>query len=338
MTEKVAAPPSARPGLISTFVQNRSQGGLVGVAAKYGMLGNLVVLVIVSEALYPSFLHWSNIQNLLTQNVPTGLVAVGMTYAIIAGGFDLSAGAITGAACVVAADLANRGLPVVLVLAGTVGAGLVLGAINAFIVTKLHVNPFVATLGTSYLYTGGMAAVLGVNPVQVNSTRFTSFGAGSFASVSYAVWCLLAVLLVAGFVLARTVYGRSVYAVGGNADAAHLAGTRVDLTRAITYLVTGGCAALAGALLAASLSQGEISTGGSALTFNAIIAVVIGGTSLFGGEGAMWRTAVGVLILGVLTTLFDQLAVNSNWQELVEGAILILAVALDAFIRRRTTR
>ena len=338
MTQKVEVPPSARPKLITAFAQNRSRGGLMSVAARYGMLFNLVVLIIVSEALYPSFLHWSNIQNLLTQNVPIGLVAVGMTYAMIAGGFDLSAGAITGAASVVAADLANRGLPVVAVLAGTILAGLVLGAINAFIVTKLHVNPFVATLGTSYLYTGGMSAVLGVNPVQVNSARFTSFGAGSFAGLSYAVWCLLAVLLLAGFVLARTVYGRSVYAVGGNADAAYLAGTRVDVTRAVTYLITGGCAALAGALLAASLSQGEISTGGSTLTFNAIIAVVIGGTSLFGGEGAMWRTAVGILILAVLTTLFDQLAVNSNWQELVEGAILILAVALDAWVRRRTTR
>jgi ribose transport system permease protein len=182
--------------------------------------------------------------------------------------------------------------------------------------------------GIAFLYSDSQ-------PFIVTDPAFTALGRASWLGLPIAVWVLAGVLTAGGLVLSRTVYGRSLYVVGGNDEAARLAGLRVGALRASTYVIVAACAALAGMIIASRLSVGQADIGRT-VALDAIAVVVIGGTSLFGGEGAMWRTAVGLLILAVLTNLFDSLAVDTNVQSIVKGAIVVAAVSLDALARRRT--
>jgi ribose transport system permease protein len=146
---------------------------------------------------------------------------------------------------------------------------------------------------------------------------------------------MLIVFLVGGVILAKSVYGRSIFAIGGNNEAARLSGMRVDLLRASTYVLTAVCSGIGGMILASRLGVGQADMGGS-IALDAIAIVVIGGTSLLGGEGAMWRTAVGLLTIATLTNVFDSLAISTNYQLVVKGCIVVGAVALDLFARSRS--
>lgn len=297
------------------------------------MLWVLVALVILSQALYPGFLDPQNLKNILSQNAPVGIVAVGMTFVILAAGFDLSVGAILALGAVVYATFAERMglLPAAIV---TLAVGLAAGAINGAIVTRLRVNPFVATLGTASMFGGAAFLYSKSAPIVVDKPQFQTLGTEEFLGLPIAVWFLIAAFVAGGAVLSKSIYGHSVYAVGGNDEAARLSGLRVDLIRASTYVLTGTAAVVGGMILASRLGVGQADMGGT-VALDAIAIVVIGGTSLLGGEGAMWRTAVGLLILATLTNLFDSLALDQNWQSLVKGAIIVGAVALDAYTRTR---
>ena len=297
------------------------------------MLWVLVALVVLSQVLYPGFLDPQNLKNILSQNAPVGVVAVGMTFVILAAGFDLSVGAIVALGAVVYATFADRtGLLTAALV--TLGVGLLAGAINGAIVTRLRVNPFVATLGTASMFGGAAFLYSKSSPIVVEKPQFQTLGTESFIGIPIAVWLLLAAFLIGGLALSKSVYGHGVFAVGGNDEAARLAGLRVDAIRASTYVITGVAAVVGGMLLASRLGVGQADMGGT-IALDAIAIVVIGGTSLLGGEGAMWRTAVGLLILATLTNLFDSLALDQNWQSLVKGAIIVGAVALDAYTRSR---
>lgn len=297
------------------------------------MLGLLLVLLVAAPFTYPGFYEWGNVRNILAQNVPFGITAVGMTFVMIAGGFDLSVGSVYASAAVFFASMADRtsvGVALVLALA----LGLCMGAINGFIVTRMRVNPFVATLGTGSVF-GGVAFLYSHSqPVVATAAGFQTLGQGSWLGLPISIWIGVAVFLVGGVVLARSVYGLSLYAVGGNTEAARLSGLRVDLLRASTYMIVGGSAALGGVILASRIGVGQADVGAS-LTLEAIAIVVIGGTSLFGGEGAVWRTATGLLILAIITNVGDSRGWSSNVEDVVKGVIIIGAVALDAFARSR---
>jgi ribose transport system permease protein len=293
----------------------------------------LVVLACVSDILYPGFFDSGNLRNILSQNAPIGIVAIGMTFVIIAGGFDLSVGAIYAAGSLFFAGLAAH-VPVPLALVAALLVGMAAGTINGTIVTRLKVNAFVATLGTSSVFTGLALIYSHSAPITADMAGFDYIGSANWAGIPVAIFILAAVFVVASVVLSRTVYGRSVYATGGSIEAARLSGIRVDLIRASTYMITGVCAALAGAIIASrtGVGQGDI---GADVTLDAIAMVIIGGTSLFGGEGAMWRTLVGLLILATINNLFDSLALESSVQLLVKGLVVIGAVSLDAWTRTR---
>ncbi|QLQ11716.1 MAG: ABC transporter permease [Nocardioidaceae bacterium] len=159
-------------------------------------------------------------------------------------------------------------------------------------------------------------------------------GGGEILGLPIVVWVLAAAVILGGILLARTVYGRSVYSVGGNAEAARLAGIQVGLTRGSTYVLTGICAAIAGMMLASRVGVGQADVGVN-IPLDAIAIVIIGGTSLLGGEGAIWRTVVGLLLLGTINNLFDSLGWDAPAQQVVKGAIVLAAVSLDALSRRR---
>jgi ribose transport system permease protein len=315
----VVAKPSSRRAFGDLFLQ-------------FGVLWALLILLIGSTILYPRVFDPTNVKNILNQASPVGIVSVGMTFVMIGGGFDLSVGSIFALGAVVFAHLSDP-----FGLSGAAGAVLVAsavcGIINGLIVTKLRVNPFVATLGTGSVFGGSAFIYSNAAPQVPNDPNFQYLGTEAWFGWPISIYILIAVFLVGAFVLARSVYGRSIYALGGNNEAARLSGIPVDTLRASTYVMTAICSGIGGMILSSRLGVGQADMGGS-IALDSIAIVVIGGTSLLGGEGAMWRTTVGLLIIATLTNVFDSLAINNNYQLVAKGMIVIGAVALDIYARR----
>ena len=301
---------------------------------RYGMVGVLVVMVIVTAILDSSFLDSSNLLNLLLQWAPVGLMAIGMTFVIISGGFDLSVGGIYAGAAVLYAGMAQEGIPIPLAVLCVLLAGLGAGAVNGAIITRLDVNPFVATLGMGFILRGLALVLTSAAPIIVAGSSFQAIGAGKWGPLPIPGVALIVALLLFGFILARTVYGRSIYAIGGGNEAARLSGLRTDLLRTSTYMLSGFMAALAGVIIAARLGSGQADIGAN-IELDVITVVVVGGTALTGGEGAIWRTAVGIGILAVLGNAFDRLQVDTFWQMVIKGGIIVIAIAADSFSKRR---
>jgi len=312
----------------------RSRGSVVvDAVSRYSMVGVLVVLVAVAQVAVPGFLDLGNLEVVLVNTTSVGLVAIGMTFVLIGGGFDLSVGGIFAVAGVLFATLANS-MPVGLAFALMVPIALAGGLINGLIITRLHVNPFVATLGSSSIFSGLAYLINTTGAVTVERSGFDYLGTATWWNVPVMIWILGACFGIGAAVLARTVYGRSVYIVGGNADAARLSGMRVSSIQASTYALTALCAAIGGMLLASQTGVGQANVGVD-VTLNSIAIVIIGGTSLRGGQGAMWRTFVGLLIIATVDSLFNSLAWDAATQSLAKGAIVIVAVALDSWSQRR---
>jgi len=305
------------------------------IALRFSMIWVLIAVIILARAYYPGFFEYGNIKNLLSQNAALGMVALAMTFVIICGGFDLSVGGTVVLASVLYAGFSNDHSLMVAFLM-TLAIGLFVGLFNAIAVTVLKVNAFVATLASSSLVTAAALIYSDSGPVASRNPKFNEFGTGDLLGVPKVGWVLIITFVLGALVLARSVYGRSIYAVGGNYEAARLAGIRANLVRGSTYLLTGAAAATAGVMLASRTGIGQPQVVGD-FTLGSIAIVIIGGTSLLGGEGALWRTGIGLLIVATLRNLFDSLALGSDVQMLVEGTIVLLAVALDSYTRRRRT-
>lgn len=301
---------------------------------RYGMVVVLVGMAVVTAVIDKNFLTQSNLLNLLLQWAPQGLMAIGMTYVIISGGFDLSIGGTYAAGGVIFAALAlNNNTWVALFLTLLAGAGI--GLLIGVVITRLHVNPFVATLGAGFIIRGIAEVGSNATPIIVDKSEFTDIGQGKLGVVPVPGIVLVVGLILGGLVLAKTVYGRSIYAVGGGDEASRLAGLRTRVLRGSTYMITGVGAALAGAIIASRLGSAQADVG-VGIELEVITIVVIGGTALAGGEGAIWRTAVGIAILAILGNSFDHLQVNTFYQQIIEGAIIIFAIAVDSYGRRRS--
>jgi ribose transport system permease protein len=297
----------------------------------YGVVLALVLVVILVASQSSAFLTWTNITNLSGQWAAAGIIAVGMTYVIICGGLDLSVGASFSFCAITAAQVAQTTAPEVAFLAA-IGVGLVIGTINGLVVTLLKVNSLIATLGTG-LILAGLGLVWTDNaPIAVTDEGFARLGQ-EVAGIPYSGILLVLFLVLGGIVLARTVYGQWVYATGGNLEAASLTGLPTRLVTASTYTFTGLCAGVAGVIAASQLGAAQADFDPD-LLFDVITIVVLGGTSLTGGFGAMWRTAVGVAIIATLDNGFNLLNLDPNFQDIFKGAILIGALALDSYAQR----
>jgi ribose transport system permease protein len=212
--------------------------------------------------------------------------------------------------------------------------GALCGIINGAVVAYMRINPFIATLGSASIFSGLAFVYSNSTPATPDNPNFMLLGQGAWGPLPISVWLLLVTVVIGGFVLAKTVYGQSIYAIGGNETAARLSGLRVGLIRGSTFALVGVLSALAGMIEASRLAVGQADIGGT-IPLDAIAVVIIGGTSLLGGEGAVWRTVVGLLILGSITNLFYSLAVDPNIQLVAKGAIVIGAVGLDVWSRAR---
>lgn len=302
---------------------------------KYSMLVVLVLLVVVATFLYDGFLAPANIRDILVQNAAVGIIAVGMTFVIISGGFDLSVGATYALGSTVFAGVTISTGSVALAGAAALAAGVLCGLANGLLVAKLHINPFVATLGSASVISGLAYIYSNSAPFIVSQPGFQALSKSHTAGIPTPIFILILTMVVGGVVLAKTTLGRNVQAVGGNTEAGWLSGLRVPSITASVYVLTGALAAIAGMIDASRLAVGQADVGAN-IALDAIAIVVVGGTSLRGGEGAMWRSAVGLLILATLTNVFYSLNVSQHWQLIAKGLIVIAAVALDSAARRRS--
>ena len=284
-----------------------------------------LIMGVVFTALNPQFLTWRNMLTIFQQMVLNGLLAVGIMFAIITGGIDLSIGcnfAIVGIA--VASACVNGVNPFIAIVIGLIVGG-VLGLFNGFLVTGLKLQPFIATLGTMSLYRGIAYVVTGGIPVTNVPNSFRQIFNGQFpGGIRYYVVVMLVVFVIAHIVLSKTRTGDYLYAVGGNEEAAKLSGVNVKLTKYIAYLASGLCTAVAGMVMLASLGSAE-ATAGIGYETNAIAAAAIGGTSMAGGRGTALGTFCGALLLAVLKVGMIVINVDSFWQFVVTGVIIVVA-------------
>jgi ribose transport system permease protein len=302
----------------------------------------IIIMVIIFSAIEPIYLSGGNLLDIFDQTVINGLLAIGITYAIITGGIDLSIGSIFAVVIVITGDLLVRGLNPVLAI--TVGAalGFVLGVVNGLLITKLKLQPFIATLGTmsayrgiAYIYTGGW-------PVLDIPDNFRSMLAGDVVKdVPVSVIILIAFTIVSHIILKYTKLGTYIFAIGGNEEATKLSGVNVDRTKILTYALCGVGAALAGMILLARLGSGEPATG-QGYELNAIAAAAIGGASLAGGKGNMIATLLGAILLSALKVGLVVVGVDSFWQYIATGAIIVVAayseVIQDKFKKLRAVK
>jgi ribose transport system permease protein len=289
----------------------------------------LLVLCLATALLTGRFLSPLNLTNILVQSSIMAVIAIGMTFVIIGGGFDLSVGSTVAlAGCIAAMAMVKFGL-VAGVLAG-IATGVAVGLVNGAIVASLGINPFITTLGTMVLVRGLVFLITGGAPVgdDLLPPAFIAFGSARLLGIHYLVWVPAILLVVLTWVMQATPYGRRVYATGGNREAAYLSGVPVGRIVASTYIWCGGLAGLAGVMLAARLQSGQ-PTAGEFYELTAIAAVVLGGASLHGGEGRLYKSIIGVFIMIVLGNSLNLLNVDSYWQRVAIGVVIIAAAAGD---------
>ncbi len=299
---------------------------------EYGILIAFVMVFAVLSFLSPAFMTTRNMLNVLDQSTQVGLVALGATITIIAGGFDLSTGAIFAISGTTAAFFAVRGYPVLGLIVGVL-VGVILGIINGTLIAKLRLNSFVSTLASGLIIRGFAFVITGGLLLQVDSEIFEFLGRGRFLGVKIPVYFFLGFAILGWIFLSRTTIGRYVFAIGGNEEAARLSGVRTQLIRILTFAISGLCAGMAGVIAASRISTGQANVG-TGIELEAIAAVVIGGTSILGGEGAIWRTLVGVLLLQLISNGFNILNVPPFYQVIFQGCVIMFAITLDALRHR----
>jgi ribose transport system permease protein len=294
----------------------------------------LLVLSVIMSFASPVFLSFTNLINIVNQNVPLSLIAIAGTFVIISGAFDLSTASIFAVASVVSAWVAVRTGSPALGLISAPLVGLVLGVVNGLAVTLLRVHSFLATLATSLVYGAIAVLVTGGSLIVVSAPSFATLGRGRWFGIYIAVYVFVLFFALMWFLLNGTNFGRHVFAVGGNPEAAQLSGIQVERTRIIVFALSGFASGIAAAIGVSLVSSGQPQAG-AGLQMSAIAAVILGGTSIYGGRGAVWRSVTGVLLIALIGNGFDLLNFNPQIQNLVEGVIILAAVGLSAVGKRR---
>ncbi len=310
--------------------------GAVQLIQKYGIILALLLCCAVLTVISDNFLTMRNILNVLRQTSINGILAIGMTFVILTRGIDLSVGSVVALAGVVAASFATTsagfipGAPWPAAAAILIGVlvGMACGGVSGVFVSRFGVPAFVATLGMLSAARGLTLLYSGGRPIPALTPEFRWIGTGSAFGIPIPIFLLLGVFVVAHLVLTQTRFGRHVYAVGGNPHAAKVSGLPVMRIRLMVYVISGALAALAGMILAARTGS-ALPQAGTAYELDAIAAVVIGGTSLAGGVGRVSGTLIGALLIGVVNNGLDLLGVESYYQQVIKGALIVAAVMLD---------
>lgn len=314
----------------------RAGGGIRGLL---GVLGAFVLLFLVLAILpqtSSSFLQVTNLSNVVRQITVNIILACGLTMAILIGGIDLSVGSIVAiSGCLTAGLITNNGLPVgAAVLIGLL-SGVVFGAFNGVFISRTNIPPFIVTLATMNIGRGIVRLYTNSRTILVSDEVFTFMGRGMiFGVIPVQLLYIVLFCAIAWFVLNRTKTGRHMYAVGDNEQAALYTGINVRRVKFAVYVFAGFFAAVAG-IIAASRTSSGLYTTGEGYEMDAIAAVVLGGTSMTGGVGRLSGSIIGAMIIGILDNGMNILGLNSSWQYVVKGAVLLIAVLIDYFKKRR---
>lgn len=330
--------------------------------ARYAVVIALAVLCIAAAIAAPGFLSLGNLTTILLHVSINAMLALGMTFVIVTGGIDLSVGSLLALAGVLAAGaltgngtlgaLGVGGAALLAIIVG-LGTGTLVGAANGAVTAYGRIAPFVVTLATMTIARGAARLITGGVPIgypPADDPLFAQKGAaldalhaigggripfpGLERGFPVPAVIMLAIVAAGAFVLTRTRFGRYIYAIGGNEEAARLAGVPVKTVKLGAYAISGFCAGLAGVMLVGQLRSGGPDAG-QLYELNAIAAAVIGGASLLGGVGTAWGALIGALLIGVLNNSLDLLGVQSFWQEIAKGVIILLAVTFDVWTKRQ---
>ncbi len=294
----------------------------------------MCVFLVIFPITRTTFLTPKNVFNILRQNASNLFLATGMTMVIILGGIELSVGSVIAlSGCVAAGCVVNLGLPEIVGFAAAIGVGALVGMSNGFVICKTNIPPFIVTLASMNIAKGIALVYTQGAPIRCMTDVFKFPGAGYIGPVPTPVVLMVVIFTIAVLIVNRTQLGRHIYAVGGNAQAAQFSGINVQKVKFIVYTYTGIMSGIAGIIVASRLYSGQ-PTAGDGAEMDAIAAVVVGGTSMSGGSGRLGGTLIGVLIIGVLNNGLNLMGVDSNWQYIVKGVVILLAVYVD-FIRNR---
>ncbi|MDG4897461.1 ABC transporter permease [Mesorhizobium sp. WSM4976] len=338
---KAAAPSVSSGSVLLTLMKLRT------------FIALIAVLVFFSIAA-PNFLSAANLILMAKHVALNAFLAMGMTFVIITGGIDLSVGSIVGLCGMVAGYLVLNGIDlqigytvyfnVVEIALITLGVGILIGAVNGLLITRLNVAPFIATLGTLYVARGlallssdGRTFPNLVGKPELGTTGFGYLGAGRLLGLPISIWILAVVALGAAYLARYTPLGRHIFAVGGNERAARISGVRVNVVKMFVYMFSGFCAAIVGLIISSELMASHPATGES-FELNAIAAAVLGGTSMSGGRGTIGGTIVGAFVIGILSDGLVMMGVSSFWQMVIKGLVIIVAVVVDQAQRRLQSR
>lgn len=305
--------------------------------------GALILLFVVFSVASPNFFQFSNIVGILLATAVNGVLALGVTFVIVTGGIDLSIGTVMTLSAVMAGVFITYwGMPVPIGVLAGLATGAAVGFVNGFLISRLKVPPFIATLGTMMIARGLALVISGLTPIYFNDApAFTTIAMGSVLGavipgfdIPNAVLILFIAALIGGIILSKTILGRYTFALGSNEEATRLSGVNVAAWKTGVYTLCGMFSGLAGVLIAARLNSAQPSLG-VGYELDAIAAAVIGGTSLSGGEGTILGTIIGAFIISVLTNGLRILSVPQEWQIVVTGIIVITAVYLDIIRRQK---
>ncbi|RVD57620.1 ABC transporter permease [Mesorhizobium sp. M2D.F.Ca.ET.185.01.1.1] len=338
---KAAAPSASSGSLLLTLMKLRT------------FIALIAVLVFFSVAV-PNFFSAANLILMAKHVALNAFLAMGMTFVIVTGGIDLSVGSIVGLCGMVAGYLVLNGIDlqigytvyfnVVEIALVTLLVGILIGAVNGLLITRLNVAPFIATLGTLYVARGlallssdGRTFPNLVGKPELGTTGFGYLGAGRLLGLPVSIWILVVVALGAAYLARYTPLGRHIFAVGGNERAARISGVRVNMVKMFVYMFSGFCAAIVGLIISSELMASHPATGES-FELNAIAAAVLGGTSMSGGRGTIGGTIVGAFVIGILSDGLVMMGVSSFWQMVIKGLVIIVAVVVDQTQRRLQSR
>lgn len=302
---------------------------------KYGMMIAFLLITLIISFITPNFLSGRNVLNILRQSSIVGIMAIGTTFVIIGGGFDISVGSILALTAAMVLGFQQYMLWPVAILA-VLAIGAFIGLVNGVLTAKVHIVAIITTLGTmtivrglTYMYTGGY-------PIMGISKEFRFIGSGYLGPVPFPIVLFLLMIFLWQFILSKTKLGRYSCAIGGNKESTRLSGVPVDFYHIMTFVIGGFMAAMSGIVYASRLNSAT-PLAGQGYELDAIAATVIGGTSVSGGEGNIYGTLIGVLLLTVVTNMFNLLGIQVYIQYLIKGLIILTVVGFDSYSKHKST-
>ncbi len=295
----------------------------------------LMILCVILSVITENFLTTSNILSVFHQVSYVAIMAVGMSFLILSGNIDLAITATLAFSVSVMGELyVNKGWPAAAAILAAIVVGVGCGFLSSVLIAKLHLNAFIVTLAMMNIYRGIASVYTNGYSAQGMPAMIQYLGQGRIMGIPSAIFLMLIVYIIAWFIQKKTSYGLSLYAIGGNANAAALSGINVVKVRTIAFLINGFLAALAGMVLAGRMNSTNPSMA-DGVEMDCIAAAVIGGTSMAGGEGQIWGTLIGALLMGVVRNGLNQLGISAFWQKVALGVVVLLAVTIDSMRRMR---